>query len=180
MNYDADRRVDVTRRSHFVGRTITLPRGISGSGTRTRARRATSTTSTRQRASPSSSTAQQIIWQGACLDGQHLFQLTRSGQIWQLYELNFTGANTASRKMVTTQPMFIDAFAAIGSQYAMLIGSKPGAMRLANRSVRATAGNAIPSTVAEPIAASNAVATRRVRRRVSVNRSTPATAATAV
>jgi hypothetical protein len=151
-----------------------MPPRASGSGTRTRARRATSTTSTRQRASPSSSTAQQIIWQGACLDGQHLFQLTRSGQIWQLYELNFTGANTASRKMVTTQSMFREAFDALETE--IMKSRDASATRLANRSVRATAGNAIPSTVAEPIATSNAVATRRVRQRVSVNRSTPATA----
>ena len=152
-----------------------MPRGIAGSASTTRTRRARATTTARPRAS--SSTAQQIIWQGACLDGQHLFQLTKSGMIWQLYELNFTGANTASRRMVTTQAMFIDAFAAIGAQYALMVGSSPAAQRLANRSVRASATNAIPSaTITEPVAASNATAARRVRRRTSVARK-PATAA---
>ena len=146
-----------------------MPRGIAGSGTTTRARRTTrATTSTRAR-SPSSSTAQQIIWQGACLDGQHLFQLTKSGMVWQLYELNFTGANTASRRMVTTQAMFIEAFAAIGSQYALLMGMVPSS-RLAYRSVRASAANAIPGAIAaQPAIAAakpSASATRRVRRRV--------------
>ena len=145
----------------------------------TRTRRARSTT-TRQRASPSSS-AQQIIWQGACLDGQHLFQLTNAGGIWQLYELNFTGANTASRKMVTTQSMFVEAFAALGSQYAMLVGKSPSVQRLANRSVRATAQSAIPNTtVTQPIATGNAVTARRVRRRTSVARSPVGSTAAAV
>jgi len=124
---------------------------------------------------------QQIIWQGACLDGQHLFQLTRSGMIWQLYELNFTGANTASRRMVTTQSMFIEALAALGTQFVGIMSAVPSS-RLANRSVRASAANAIPSAiVAQPaIAKPSATVAKRTRRRVSVNRSTPATAITAV
>jgi len=125
---------------------------------------------------------QQIIWQGACLDGQHLFQLTRSGMIWQLYELNFTGANTASRRMVTTQSMFIEALAALGTQFVGIMSAVPSS-RLANRSVRASAANEIPSAiVAQPaaIAKPSATVAKRVRRRVSVNRSTPATAITAV
>jgi len=99
--------------------------------------------------------------------------------VWQLYELNFTGANTASRKMVTTQTMFMEAFASLGSQYALLMNAIPSS-RLANRSVRASAANAIPSAITQPIVAGQVVkpsasATRRVRRRVSVNRSAPAT-----
>jgi len=100
--------------------------------------------------------------------------------VWQLYELNFTGANAASRRMVTTQSMFMEAFAAIGSQYALLMNAIPSS-RLANRSVRASAANAIPGAIvaAQPAIAvaakPSASATRRVRRRVSVNRSTPAT-----
>ena len=153
------------------------PRTAAGTVTRTRRARSTSTAS-RTRASPSSSTAQRIIWQGACLDGQHLFQLTQSGMTWQLFELNFTGANTASRKMVTSAPMFIEALGAIGSQYVMLIGKTPASSRLANRSIARTTGNAIPSTViTEPIVASNSVARRRVSRRTSVARSTAGTAA---
>jgi len=104
--------------------------------------------------------------------------------VWQLYELNFTGANAASRRMVTTQSMFMEAFAAIGSQYALLMNAIPSS-RLANRSVRASAANAIPSAITQPIAAGqvvkpSATATRRTRRRVSVSRSTPAATITAV
>jgi hypothetical protein len=149
--------------------TFMPSRKTTATATGTPTRRARSGT-TRRAASAGS--AQQIIWQGASLNGQHLFQLVKSGINWYLYELNFTGANAASRKMVTTGELFMEAFAALGSQYALMIAAVP-ATRLANRSIRATAANAIPGAVAETTVAGggNTATARRVRRRTSVSRS---------
>ncbi len=120
--------------------------------------------------------AQQIIWQGASLDGQHIFRLTRAGLVWQLQQATLGTAATLSFKPVTTAEMYLLAFAAMGTQYAVMF--VPGTASLAaNRSIPRTTANAIPATRSTNNAApSGTVAKRRVRSRVSVNRSAVAAA----
>lgn len=147
------------------------PRKAAGSAattaTRTRRARAATTATTRQRA-PTASSLQQIIWQGASLNGLNFYRVTRAGNVWALFAAPIGTAATLAFKPVTSLPMCIDALAAMGTQYAGLTFGAAPMTGLANRSIPRTAANAIPSAA---VATNQPVATQRVRRRVSVKRS---------
>ncbi len=70
-----------------------------------------------------------IVWQGASFNGQHIFRLINDAKTgWQLFQALIGTAATLSFKPVSTQALFLDAIAVLGTQYAML-SVKPGSIQ---------------------------------------------------
>lgn len=138
----------------------TMPRGIPGSGATSR----------------SSLVGQQQVWQGASLDGQRIYRLIHSPTgNWQLQQAPIGTTTTLSFAQVAQPNYFIDALAALGTQYNGLVMTG------------LSAAKAMPQGAGEvPItrrANSNGAAARKPRARrtsrVSVQRMTTAGVGTA-
>jgi len=136
----------------------------------TRTRSAVATTTTRARSGTRAAAAiarptGQLVWAGAPPGGKS-YELFQAASGWQMYLLNNVGGVITRTLIKATSPELMTFF------QSYLMQHPPTALR--NRSVARSATNAIPAASGSisTAASGGASAQRRVRKRVSVNRTT--------